>query len=479
MSLRLRLTVMYSMILALALVSFSAVIYVVTSRLSQRVMEDSLATEASRLIQEPKFRLGKIVVPNDSTGVPYIFFVQTRDINGKFLDKSWLYTGIALPMTADTLAMTLEGHVVYTRVKIGDLSLLVFNGPIYEKQTGVLLGFIQVARSVGDFDEALRVLGTLLIFGSGVSVVVAFGVGWLLSGFTLQPIGRITRSAAAIGAARDFTQRVTYKGPRDELGILAATLNQMLAELQAAYDQSEQTLTSQRRFVADASHELRTPLTTIRGNLGLLQRVPAIDEEDKRAVLRDSIDETERLIRLVNQLLSLARADAGAPVTVTPLDIKPILETAARQALLLAPGRPITHALFQPLQVQANRDSLQQILLILLDNARSHTPPGTAIHLGLDVQGDAAYVTVRDAGPGIPPDKLIHIFDRFYRGSETRTGTGAGLGLAIAKSLAEAQGGRLTVESQAGSGTTFTLTVPLAARAVSPATLPAVRAGTP
>ncbi len=453
---------MYSLILALALVSFSAVIYVVTSRLSQRVMEDALTTEASRLIQDRKFRLDEIVVPNDSTGVPYIYFVQTRDINGRWLDKSWLYTGIALPLTADTLVMTTEGHVVFTRVKIGDLSLLVFNGPIFDKQTGVLLGFIQVARSVGDLDEALRVLGTLLIFGSGVSVVVAFGVGWLLSGFTLRPIGRITRSAAAIGQARDFAQRVTYNGPRDELGILAATLNQMLVELQAAYDQSEQTLTSQRRFVADASHELRTPLTTIRGNLGLLQRVPPIDEEDRRAVLRDSIDETERLIRLVNQLLSLARADAGAPVTVTPLDIKPILEAAARQALLLAPGRPITHALFEPLQVQANRDSLSQILLILLDNARSHTPPGTAMHLGLDVQGDMALVTVRDAGPGIPPDKLSHIFDRFFRGSETRTGNGAGLGLAIAKSLAEAQGGGLAVESQAGSGTTFTLTVPLA-----------------
>jgi signal transduction histidine kinase len=149
-------------------------------------------------------------------------------------------------------------------------------------------------------------------------------------------------------------------------------------------------------------------------------------------------------------------------VTVTPLDIKPILEAAARQALLLAPGRPITHALFEPLQVQANRDSLQQILLILLDNARSHTPPGTAIHLGLEARETDALVTVRDSGPGIPPDKLTHIFDRFFRGSETRTGSGAGLGLAIAKSLAEAQGGGLMVDSQAGVGTTFTLTVPRA-----------------
>jgi signal transduction histidine kinase len=460
--LRLRLTLLYSAILALALIVFSAVIYVVTSRVTERVTQEAITTEASRIVQDRKFGLTHFTVPSNSSGVPYIYLVQTRDVNGDLLARSWGYSEVELPLTADTLDMALDGHIVFTRMKIDELSLMVYNGPIYDKETRVLLGLLQVARPVSDQDDALGVLGTLLVGGTGLSVVIAFGVGWLLSGLTLRPIGRITRSAAAIGSTRDFSQRVAYKGPRDELGTLAATLNQMLAELQSAYDQTEQTLTSQRRFVADASHELRTPLTTIRGNLGLLQRVPAIDEEDQRAVLRDAIDESERLIRLVNQLLSLARADAGAPVTVTPLDIKPILEAAARQALLLAPGRPITHALFEPLQVQANRDSLQQILLILLDNARSHTPPGTAIHLGLEARETDALVTVRDSGPGIPPDKLTHIFDRFFRGSETRTGSGAGLGLAIAKSLAEAQGGGLMVDSQAGVGTTFTLTVPRA-----------------
>ena len=240
MSLRLRLTVMYSMILALALVSFSAVIYVVTSRLSQRVMEDSLATEASRLIQEPKFRLGKIVVPNDSTGVPYIFFVQTRDINGKFLDKSWLYTGIALPMTADTLAMTLEGHVVYTRVKIGDLSLLVFNGPIYEKQTGVLLGFIQVARSVGDFDEALRVLETAAAAAAYAvqQICVCGGVSantclrttaerrfaGLKIPFSIPPFAYCTDNAAMVGAAAFYRWREEPNLGRDLQVDVHATL---------------------------------------------------------------------------------------------------------------------------------------------------------------------------------------------------------------------------------------------------------------
>ncbi len=458
-SLRLRLSLLYSLILASALVAFSVVIYVVTTGMTVSVMQDALSTEALRIVNDRKFDLNRIGVALGGVGVPYTF-VQTRGLDGEWLARSWSYADFELIMDSQTLELVTEGNVVFTTVTRGDLRLLVYNGPVYVGPR--MVGVIQVGRSLGEQDAALRVLGTLLIAGGGVSVVVAFGVGWLIAGWTLRPIGRITRSAAAIGAARDFGQRVGYKGPPDELGTLAATLNQMLAELQAAYDQTEQTLSSQRRFVADASHELRTPLTTIRGNLGLLQREPPIDEEDRRDVLRDSIGETERLIRLVNQLLTLARADAGAPVTVTPFDIKPVLEAASRQALLLAPGRPITHALFEPVEVQGNRDSTQQILLILLDNARSHTPSGTSIHLGLEVVGRLAQVTVRDSGPGIPPEKLAHIFDRFYRGSETRTGSGAGLGLAIARSLAEAQGGQLTVDSQPGAGTTFLLTLPLA-----------------
>ena len=470
MSLRLRLTLLYSLILASALIGFSAVIYFVTTGMTISVMRDSLLTEAARIIKDPRFDLYSINVPLSGVGLPTTY-VQTRDVNGGMLGRSWSYANFDLPLDEETLNyVTSSGSdgVVFTIVSRGDSRMMIYNGPLLVGAPGRqrIVGILQVGRSLGEQDAALRVLGTLLIVGSGASVIVAFVVGWLIAGWTLRPLGKMTRSAAAIGAARDFGQRVAYKGPRDELGTLAATLNQMLAELQSAFDQTEQTLTSQRRFVADASHELRTPLTTIRGNLGLLQREPPIEDDDRRAVLRDSIDETERLIRLVNQLLTLARADAGAPVTVTPFELKPVLEAAVRQALLLAPGRPITHTVFEPIRVQGNRDSVQQILLVLLDNARSHTPPGTAIHLELSVQGGQAEIQIRDAGPGISPEKLSHIFDRFYRGNETRTGTGAGLGLAIARSLAEAQGGGLTCESQTGAGTTFRLTLPLAARPV-------------
>jgi signal transduction histidine kinase len=136
----------------------------------------------------------------------------------------------------------------------------------------------------------------------------------LLAGAALRPIQHITETAQAIGAERDFGRRVEYAGPRDEVNWLARTFNAMLGELQGAYRQMEDSLQAQRRFAADASHELRTPLTTIRGNLGLLQREPPIAPEDRVAAINDMVDETERLMRLVNSLLLLARADAHQPL---------------------------------------------------------------------------------------------------------------------------------------------------------------------
>ncbi len=133
----------------------------------------------------------------------------------------------------------------------------------------------------------------------------------MLAGTALRPIHRITQTAQAIGAEHDFSRRVEHKGPTDEVGQLAVTFNDMLAELESAYRQLEEALDSQRRFVADASHELRTPLTTVRGNIELLRAEPPIAPQERAEILADTTEEVDRLIRLVNQLLVLARVDAG------------------------------------------------------------------------------------------------------------------------------------------------------------------------
>jgi signal transduction histidine kinase len=339
---------------------------------------------------------------------------------------------------------------------------------------------VQLARSLAEQDEALLTLRRTLIIGSAFVVLLAFIAGWFLSGAALRPIQRITDTAQVIGAQRDFDRRVDYHGPPDEVGQLATTFNGMLNELQGAYRQTEQTLQRQRRFVADASHELRTPLTTIRGNLGLLKRRPPIAEEDERAVLDDMVEETDRLIRLTNDLLTLARSDAGRSLRCEPVPIDPLVEDVCRQAKLLGEGRTIVCETVPGESVMGDQDAIKQVLLILLDNALKYTPAGGTITIGAgilpEVQPKArtephsdslredrmASIRIADTGPGIAPEDLPHIFERFYRSDESRTGSGAGLGLAIAKELIEAQHGRIGVTSTVGKGSTFTVTLPLA-----------------
>jgi signal transduction histidine kinase len=292
--------------------------------------------------------------------------------------------------------------------------------------------------------------------------VIAFGVGWVLAGATLRPINRIERTAYAIGAERDFDRRVDHVGPPDEVGRLATTFNTMLTELQTAYRQVEHALQAQRRFVADASHELRTPLTTIRGNVGLLQRQPPIEPEDRVAALGDMADETDRLIRLVNDLLMLARADAGRLWRNEPVLIKPLIEDLCRQAQLLEPERRIHCEDILDLAVVANRDALKQVLLILLDNALKFTPVDGEVRFTTAVDADRVFIALCDTGPGIAPAALPHIFERFYRGDSSRTGAGAGLGLSIAKTLMDAQHGTISVESAAGRGSVFNISLPQA-----------------
>jgi signal transduction histidine kinase len=276
---------------------------------------------------------------------------------------------------------------------------------------------------------------------------------------SLRPIHRLTRTAQAIGTERDFSRRVEHTGPDDEVGRLAKTFNAMLAQLEAAYQHVEQSLEMQRRFVADVSHELRTPLTTLSGNVELLCREPPISAEDRSEVLADMGSESKRLIRLVNDLLALARADARLSVQGNAVAIKPLVEEVCRQARLLAPEREIDCSAPPDVAAWGQADALKQVLLALLDNAIKHGDGPISV-TSEALQGKVALI-VRDTGPGIDPDSLPHIFERFATGSEANAGIG--LGLAIAKALVEAQGGTIRVESQVGEGTVFIVTLPQAA----------------
>jgi signal transduction histidine kinase len=458
MSLRLRLTLLLSATLALTLVGFGVAVYLTLAQITERLVKDALAGEAAQFLAKSTFSLEKIDVTGGSIGLP-VTYVQTRDATGEPIARSANLGAEVLGLSAEGLSAVQAGGAWVEIMPKATKRLLVYTVPV--KQGGAIVGMLQVARSLADRDDALATLRTLLAVGVVAATLVTLVFVALLTSAALRPLAQITGAARALGLARDFARRVPNAGRSDEVGTLAATLNTTLAELEQAHQHVARALEAQRRFVADASHELRTPLTTVRGNLDLLAREPPIDESDRRAALADTIAETDRLIRLVNDLFLLARADAGRPSPApAPFAVAPLIEALRRQAQTRDPSRLITAAAAPDLQAWGDRDASWQVLTNLVDNALRHTPPGTAIHLAASREGERVSIAVTDTGPGIPANVLPHLFERFFRADQARSGEGAGLGLAIARALAEAQGGTLTVESAPGRGSTFRFALP-------------------
>jgi PAS domain S-box-containing protein len=216
------------------------------------------------------------------------------------------------------------------------------------------------------------------------------------------------------------------------------------------------TLEQQKRFVSDASHEFRAPLTSILGNLGLLERYPNMPSEDRQEAISEAIREAGRLGRLVSELLTLARSDAGVQTTLEDLSLTDIALEAWQDAHQFSNGCNLEQGLIEHLEVEGNRDRLKQLVLILLDNALKYTPKGGTVRLELRRKNNHAELAVTDTGPGISPEDLPHVFERFYRADQSRShGSdpgGSGLGLPIAQSITHSHGGEISLENQAKGG---------------------------
>ena len=304
--------------------------------------------------------------------------------------------------------------------------------------------------SVAWLRRLIALLGTL---GAGAALLI----GWLVAGRALRPVTALTDTAQAIARAPGFGERVSQGTGRDELGRLARTFNEMLASLERAYQ-------AQHRFVADASHELRAPLTAIQANLDLLERQPAMTPDERREAVGEASREAGRLARLVADLLALARADAGVSLRRRRVELDRLALDALGDARHLARGQRLEVERLEPLLVDGDPDRLQQLLLILLDNAIKYTPPGGRVALALRRDGDGALLTVADTGVGIAEGDLERVFERFYRADPARGRDpgGTGLGLPIARWIAEQHGGTIALESAIGRGTLATVRLPLA-----------------
>jgi two-component system, OmpR family, sensor kinase len=324
-----------------------------------------------------------------------------------------------------------------------------------------LNGYLVVGQPQFGIQGQLEGLRLFLIAGTILSLLGAAAASWFVAGRALRPLDAMASTAEDIGMTQDLSRRLPESAADDEVGRLQRSFNQMLRQLEDAYHRLQSALVAQRRFVADASHELRSPLTTIRGNVGLLLKRNDITSDDRFAALNDIAGESERMSRMVQDLLTLARADAGYHLEKSAVDLEPIVQDVSRQAQTLQPSRRVELQDGVPTMVQGNADALKQLLWILLDNAMKHTPEGGRIRMRLGTTaGMTAELAVADDGPGIPREDLERIFERFYQADSARSGEGTGLGLAIARWIAQEHGGRVFAGNNPEGGAIFTVQLP-------------------
>ena len=306
-------------------------------------------------------------------------------------------------------------------------------------------------------EDELESLREILYFAAPLVLLAAGFGGWFLARQGLAPVTAMARSARQIGAG-NLEEQLPVVNPRDELGQLATTFNDLLGRLNAAFEE-------QRRFMADASHELRNPLSVMSTAAGVTLKKEHRTEEEYREALQIVAEQTRRLSRIVNDMFMLARADSGQyPLRKRTLYLNDLLEEVARAGAVLAADRGATVEVTNVSEgtFHGDQDLLRQMLLNLVDNAVKVTPANGAVKLGLDRRDREYLLSVADAGPGIPADARQHIFERFYRADRTRRTEdgGAGLGLAIARWIARAHDGDIELEDSAG--TKFVVRLPIA-----------------
>jgi signal transduction histidine kinase len=302
-----------------------------------------------------------------------------------------------------------------------------------------------------------RTLLLVLLVGALLAALAAGLVGYFSLRQAFLPLGSVTQVALQITHADDLSRRIPYQGPvGDEVGQLVTAFNQTLGRLESLFH-------TQRRFLADVGHELRTPLTVIKGNVGLMRRMKEFDEESLRSIE----EESDRLTRLVGDLLLLAQAESGKmPMARQVVELDTLLLDVMNQMSVLARGRQqLRLGSMDQVLVCGDSDRLKQVIVNLVSNAINHTPSGSEVVVGLGKSGAQAKLTVTDTGPGIPPEDLPHIFERFYRSEKSRTRQkekGFGLGLSIAYWIVRAHGGRIEVSTTLGKGSVFCVWLPLA-----------------
>lgn len=320
------------------------------------------------------------------------------------------------------------------------------------QSNGKQIGSLQAVIELEDVDLAQDVLLRQLLWLVGSALLLAAIGGYILSRRVLVPLEDLNREISLL-TADDLNRRLPVRGNGDELDLLGKNFNHMLERLEGSFQQ-------QKQFVANASHELRTPLMVIQGHADILQRWGAADP----AIVRDSatamLEETQMMTKLVENLLTLAREELQ--LTLVPLNMSELVVESTRGLNFLR-SYGVTYDLLPNIELKGDVLYLKQLIRIIIENAGKYVPPGGKIRIRLQKEEESVKVLIEDSGPGLPPDALEVIFDRFYRVDEARSRKvqGYGLGLSIAKKIVEAHGGRIWAENIPPHGARFCVVLPL------------------
>jgi signal transduction histidine kinase len=474
-TIRRRLTMWYTVALAVTVLAFGTALYLERRQASIRELDQRLSLEAElahRWLTQSYKVLGRIVTtanlnPALDPGISAYLdatrdYLIVADTAGKVLGLSDVTRALNAPalerLTAplDTLPLTRHSGVLALGSPAGTVRYLVV--PIQGAGPGI--GSLLVATPIkqtsfgpADLLRSMLLIAPVILLGAGL-------VGYWLAGTSLRPVQGIMDEVDAISDGTSLHRRVAVPLSGDEMARLALTVNGMLSRL-------EQSFAGLHRFTADASHELKTPLMVLRAGVERALVHPGTPSE-----ILQSLDETlaqiNQMTEMVENLLTLARADAGrAPLAVEESDLRDLVADVAETAGMLGEGAGVAAVHTMPettVRLAVDRHRIREMLLNMVTNAIKYTPPGGTIALSLEEDDDWVTFAVRDTGIGIAAGDLPHIFERFWRADPARSRTGArpgtGLGLAITQWIAEAHGGSITVQSRPGRGSIFTVRLP-------------------
>ncbi len=453
MSLRLRLTLLYSALTGGILLVFGMLIFALISILLINQVDNALTTAAREVLRGVDFTPSGHLSWSDftrSNSMPGVS-VWLLDEQGKVERASTFILDPGKPIELKTLK---NRRQAFSNVYAEGYHFRVLNIPLRAGLRPV--GTLQLAYNISNVDVTRESLLQVIIITALSSTLVAAAASWLSLGRALSPLAAVTDTAMQISRADDLSRRIPLQGvANDEIGRLVTAFNETLERLEHIFN-------SQQRFLADVSHELRTPLTVIKGNAALMRKIGSADPE----LLAGIEEETDRLTRLVVNLLLEAQAESGKlPLHFAPLELDTLLLEVFKEMRVLARDRvhlKITE--IDQVMVNGDRDRLEQVLINLVSNAIKYTPAGGDVFLSLARVGENARIVVRDTGVGISKKDLPHIFERFYRAEKSRSrsmDSGFGLGLSIAHWIITHHGGRIEVDSVEGKGTTFLIYLPL------------------